>query len=212
MWLAYCTINKSANQISSLVNRKLNRSIRSINETTTTTTESNVMLTTHNPKDDDIDNDDDNIFDNKELFPDNDVSLICDDIEFECKSDHKCIPLESFCDGVRDCVDESDESSCATTPAIHFSIVTTTVSTTTSEKSTTSTEKSTTSTEKPTSVSPVDTIQQNTTLKPTARNETDLNATSTEQSITTTTLKVLWNNFLRHTPGFRSISIPKSFR
>lgn len=174
---------KSANQISSLVNRKLNRSIRSINETTTVT---NLALTTQNPKNDiSTDNIDDY------LFPDDDepFSFICDDIEFECKSDHKCIPLESYCNGETDCADESDESSCATTPAIHFSIVTTTETTTTT---------TTTSTEKSTSISPVDTTKQpelnTTTLKPTTSTENNLNTTtSTEES---TTLKVLWNTFL----------------
>lgn len=150
------------------------------------------MLTTHNPKDDDFgngDTDDDNIFDNKDAFPDTDetFSLICDDVEFECKSDHKCIPIESYCDGQKDCDDESDESSCATTPAIHFSIVTTTVSTTTSTEKTTesTTEKLNTTTAKPT--------------MPTTSTEIILNTTT---SATTTTLKVLWNNFLRHTHCF----------
>lgn len=175
-----------ANQISSLVNHKLNRSIRSINETTTVT---NLALTTQNPKNDNPTDDiDDNIFNDKDLFPDDDepFSFICDDIEFECKSDHKCIPLESYCNGENDCADESDESSCATTPAIHFSIVTTTETTTTTTSTTT---------EKSTSVSPVDTTKQpelntTTTLKPTTSTENNLNTTtSTEQ---TTTLKVFY--------------------
>lgn len=39
----------------------------------------------------------------------------CSDNEFECVSDHKCIPLESYCDYTNDCDDGSDESSCAAT-------------------------------------------------------------------------------------------------
>lgn len=39
----------------------------------------------------------------------------CSDNEFECVSDHKCIPLEKYCDHSNDCDDHSDESSCATT-------------------------------------------------------------------------------------------------
>lgn len=66
---------------------------------------------------------DDDIFNDKELFPDSDFSLVCDDIEFECKSDHKCIPLENYCDGVAHCNDKSDESSCATGPVIDFNII-----------------------------------------------------------------------------------------
>lgn len=155
-----------------------------------------MVLTTHSPRgdqtaDDDDDVSDDNIFDDKTLFPDTDysVSLICDDVEFECKSDQKCIPLESFCDGITDCVDESDESSCATTPAIHFSIVTTTVSTTSTEKSTT--------------VSPIDTatsekLESNATTIKSTSTENQLNATtttSTEQPIINSTLKVLLEYF-----------------
>lgn len=52
---------------------------------------------------------------------DNDtISLFCQDIEFECTSNHRCIPIESYCDGKNDCTDGSDELTCATSPAIHF--------------------------------------------------------------------------------------------
>lgn len=37
----------------------------------------------------------------------------CSDIEFECLSDHKCIPIERYCDRKNDCADESDETTCA---------------------------------------------------------------------------------------------------
>lgn len=55
------------------------------------------------------------------------ASIMCDDVEFECGSDHRCIPLESYCDGRYDCVDKSDEMMCATTPKIHFSFTNDTI-------------------------------------------------------------------------------------
>lgn len=48
------------------------------------------------------------------------VSLVCSDIQFECKNDTACVPLESYCDGKIDCADESDELMCAKPPAIYF--------------------------------------------------------------------------------------------
>lgn len=173
-------------------NRKLKRSIRSINDTSS----DEITLTTEIPSDENPDNID-NIFDDKDLFPDDGGSfdLYCDDIEFECKSDHKCIPLDWYCNGQIDCDDESDEQTCATTPAIHFSII----NETTTELATTTT--TTTSTEKSTSVSPVDTettkqVELNstvvTTLKPVASTESNSNeTTTTENPVTTTTVKVL---------------------
>lgn len=53
---------------------------------------------------------------------DSEISLICDDVEFKCGSEQRCIPLESYCDGKNDCADGLDEMTCATTPKIHFSI------------------------------------------------------------------------------------------
>lgn len=62
-------------------------------------------------------------------IPDKDgrVSLMCEATEFECGSDHRCIPIESYCDGNYDCNDKSDEMTCAVTPKIHFSIGNSTV-------------------------------------------------------------------------------------
>lgn len=75
---------------------------------------------------DDDDDDDDNLGNNPigkntgedEYF---DGSRACHDTEFECHSDHVCIPLDQFCDNVKDCDDGSDETKCATTPSIPYS-------------------------------------------------------------------------------------------
>lgn len=56
-----------------------------------------------------------------ELNVDESFSSNCSDIEFECQTNHLCIPIESYCDGRIDCSDESDELTCAKAPSIHFS-------------------------------------------------------------------------------------------
>lgn len=53
-------------------------------------------------------------FNGDELDLDESASLFCSDVEFECRNNHRCIPIESYCDGVNDCADESDELKCAT--------------------------------------------------------------------------------------------------
>lgn len=120
------------------MNGKLKRSIRAITEEESLNRSTS---TTSKPADDAGEKDIDTLFtDEFDLDLDASFSLNCDDIEFECKSDHRCIPIESYCDGKIDCDDESDETMCASTPAIHFSLIDDTTSTTT----TTTTEKSTT--------------------------------------------------------------------
>lgn len=55
-----------------------------------------------------------------ELEIDKSSTLFCADVEFECQSNHHCVPIESFCDGKNDCADESDELRCASGPDIIF--------------------------------------------------------------------------------------------
>lgn len=44
----------------------------------------------------------------------------CADVEFECHSNHHCVPIESYCNGKIDCTDESDELMCANASYINF--------------------------------------------------------------------------------------------
>jgi hypothetical protein len=37
----------------------------------------------------------------------------CEDDEFQCVGDYKCIPGRFQCDGMKDCVDHSDEKNCS---------------------------------------------------------------------------------------------------
>lgn len=62
------------------------------------------------------------------------IGSICMDIEFECMSDHSCIPLENYCDGKNDCTDKSDEQMCSKIPEIRFSIKNETAPSTASAK------------------------------------------------------------------------------
>lgn len=80
-------------------------------------------------EDDDDDDDDDDInegdvSENDKHDKNNDDDIVersCQDTEFQCKSDHFCIPLDLYCDGFYNCADYSDEANCATTPRIPYS-------------------------------------------------------------------------------------------
>lgn len=37
------------------------------------------------------------------IILDETISLNCEDIEFECRSDQRCIPLDAYCNGKNDC-------------------------------------------------------------------------------------------------------------
>lgn len=36
----------------------------------------------------------------------------CDDTEFPCETNYRCIPQWARCDGTNDCIDNSDEKGC----------------------------------------------------------------------------------------------------
>lgn len=36
----------------------------------------------------------------------------CDETEFSCKTNYRCIPQWARCDGTNDCIDDSDEQGC----------------------------------------------------------------------------------------------------